>query len=140
MITADQVMALFLAAVPSFNPTWQLIKDEHEDPGYIEGRLHYLDAAAAARHLVALLERGETAEVAAGFGVIEELHLDGDEYVRELATIGYLEDVQNFAARSKTVTPRSFAPFLGTESARWWRGLDALWGGIAPPPTRPIDL
>jgi hypothetical protein len=139
VITADEVMPLLLVAVPSFDATWAEIEEENNDSEYEFGRLHYLDAAAFARHLVARLETGETDEVRKGLAVVERFHVEGNDYVRELATIGYLEDLQNYAARSRTVTPADFVPLLGSESTRWWRGLDAFWSGAVPPPVRPID-
>jgi hypothetical protein len=95
--------------------------------------------AAVARHLVDLLERGIADELAATLGVIERLHTEGDAYVQELATIGYLEDLQAVAARSLTVEPDDFVPLLGPESRRWWRGLNAFWSGEAPPPVRQTE-
>lgn len=67
------------------------------------------------------------------FDVIERLHLEGDTYVRELATIGYLEGIQN-AADADQIGGGATAlePFLGAESARWWQGLNAFWTGAAP--------
>ncbi|HEX8488768.1 MAG TPA: hypothetical protein VF642_09520 [Propionibacteriaceae bacterium] len=51
--------------------------------------------------------------------VFERLHLQGDPYVRELATIGYLEDLQNAAQREQIGSGSTpFVPFLGVESAR----------------------
>jgi hypothetical protein len=129
-------MPLILEATPSFAVLWADLKDENADD---EGRLYYLDAAAVARHLVDLLERGVGNEVAATLAVVERLHVQGSGYVRELATIGYLEDLQNWAARSSTVQPEDFVPLLGPESRRWWRGLNALWSGEVPPPVRPLD-
>ncbi|MCB0994624.1 MAG: hypothetical protein KDB21_06015, partial [Acidimicrobiales bacterium] len=65
------------------------------------------------------------------FAVIERMHTDGDAYVAELATIGYLEGIQNMVGHAG-VDPAVFVPYLGPESARWWRGLDRFWAGEHP--------
>jgi hypothetical protein len=135
MITVDEVMPLLLADVPSFEPVWALVRGEQEN---CDDQIYYPDATYLAPHLVGLLERGDTTDVAAAFELIERLIRDGDDEVQEL-TITYLQGVQNCALRSALVTLEGFEPFLGTESGRWWRGLNAVWSRALPPPVRPID-
>lgn len=130
MIVADEVMSLLLAACPSFAPDWEALKD---DPLHSDGtdRLHYLDASQFARHLVALWVAGEAAEVQAALGVIERMHVEGDDYVQELATIGYLEAIQGAVERAQGCDIGGFVGLLGPESSRWWQGLDEFWSGRA---------
>lgn len=131
MITRDEVMPLLLAACPSFASTWADL--EHDDVHVNDDgtRLHYLDASMFATHLVELHRSGRDDEVRAAFVVIERLHLEGDPYVSELATIGYLEDVEGDVAAHPDELA-FFESVLGPESARWWRGLQAFWTGRAP--------
>jgi hypothetical protein len=84
-----------------------------------------------ARHLIGMLEKSETQSFPAIFDVVERLHLDGDGYVSEAATIGLLEDLQNGNLHSKTV-PEEFRRFLGKESQYWWDELDKFWQGLIP--------
>ena len=56
------------------------------------------------------------------------MHIDGDEYVRDLATVGYLADIENLAGHAG-VDPVLFEEYLGPESRRWWEGLEAFWSG-----------
>ncbi|WP_134741190.1 hypothetical protein [Nocardioides sp. 503] len=135
-IEREQVVGLLLEACPSFEPVW---RDEAEEQGADEGgRLHYSDAAAFSRHVVSLLAAGRTAELPATFAAIERLHVEGDDRVRELATIGYLEDLQNALLRAGL--PMDLAVgWLGPESLRWWRGVQDFWSGRPPPPVRPVD-
>jgi len=49
---------------------------------------------------------GDRDEFPAVFGVIDDLHLRGDQYVCELATIGFLEDLQNTNPSSRGQQPR----------------------------------
>ncbi len=90
--------------------------------------LLYVHLGRFARHLVRQKQLGNDAEFAEVFGVIERLHSDGDPYVREAATIGLLEGIQN-VARHGTLDPETFLPYLGTESARWWQKLNNFWDG-----------
>lgn len=126
-----------VAACPSYEPIWADSHDLNVDHETGE-RLCYLDAGDLTRHLVALLAEGRTETFPAVFGVIERLHEDGDDYVRELATIGYLEGLQ-FAASHEPAVDESFPiAYLGPESLRWWRGLVAYWAGDAST-VEPLD-
>lgn len=74
---------------------------------------------------------GARDELRRGFHVIELLHSEGDEYVRELATIGYLEGAQTAASHTTDVSASTFEEYLGHESRRWWDGLNDFWAGRA---------
>lgn len=53
-----------------------------------------------ARHIIDLCKNNKTEEFASIFYAIERLHLEGDEYVKEAATIGLLEGIQNHAGHN----------------------------------------
>ena len=117
-------MNLMLSACPSFQAQWKSFNDEWKDePG---GLPLYLALADLARHLIGMLERGETASFPGIFEVVEQWHLQGDGYVREAATVGLLEDLQNMGLHEST-TPELFRPFLGTVSTQWWDKLYGFW-------------
>lgn len=137
VIRAPDVMPLLLNAAPSFLSTWYEIEDDHLEPNNPGGRLHYLDAGFFARHVIELHRSNHRTWLRNAFIVIERMHTDGDAYVAELATIGYLEDIQNMAGHAG-VDPETFVPYLGTESARWWRGVERFWAGEHPT-VEPID-
>jgi hypothetical protein len=122
-ITKEQVMPLLLEACPSFTERWE----EHR-AFYDDEDLLYIDLGEFAHHLVKLHKTNQTGEFPAVFDVIERLHLDGDDYVREAATIGMLEGIQNVAG-NLDVDPEVFAPYLKPESAKWWRQLNDFWDG-----------
>jgi hypothetical protein len=133
VIGRDDVMPMLLEAVPSFSEQWSHIED---DPMFGDdttgARLHYVDVAWFAPHVVGLQRSGATGELTRLFDVIEMLHTDGDEYVKELATIGYLEGIQTACSHTTDVRQEEFEPYLGPESRRWWRGLNAFWSGQIP--------
>ena len=120
-------MPLLLTACPSFAPRWV----EHRAEWGEDEPLLYIDLGVFADHLVALLQRGETGEFPAVFDAVERLHADGNAYVREAATIGLLEGIQNVAL-NKGLDPDAFEPFLQMHSAHWWRRLNDFWSGKTP--------
>ena len=87
VIERHQVMPMLLAACPSFEDRWQ----EHLDWWEGEEAGLYNDLARFAHHLVELEKQGTTREFAEVFHVVERLHVEGDHYVKEAATIGLLE-------------------------------------------------
>ncbi|WP_425415833.1 DUF7674 family protein [Paenibacillus tianmuensis] len=58
----------------------------------------------------------------------EDLHIIGDEYVREAATIGLLEAIQNLSSDSD-LDPDVFKPYLKSESLKYWNLLNDFWEG-----------
>jgi hypothetical protein len=125
MIEPQDAMPLLVAACPSFSREWE----EHvQENGY---DLQYVAAGAFARHLLSLYESKDVAVFSAVAAAIERLHVEGSPWVREFATIGVLEGVQNVWSHSQ-VRPEEFFVFLGPEGKRWWRGLNEFWSGKAP--------
>ncbi len=127
MIHKPDVMPLLLAASPSFEQRW---KSHVAEPSYEPGLL-YVDLSEYALHALDLKRTGAEAELRNAFEVIERLHVDGDDYVREAATIGFLEDLQNLAEQEGT-DPKVFAPYLGPQSRYWWTSLSKFWSGESP--------
>ncbi len=125
MITNDEVMTLLLHACPSFAGPWRA----HVESEYSGGdeQLLYVDLGAFARHVVDLYDGGRIEELRPVFEVVELLHKEGDPYVREAATIGLLEGIQNNA--SHRFDPEVFLQFLGPETRKWWDELNAFWQG-----------
>ena len=111
MISADQIMPLRLDASPSFSKQWS--EELEQDPIHLNDdgtRLWYLDASYFAVHLIGLFKTQNLGEIEGAFAVIERLHLEGDPYVRELATIGYLESLQNHAGHDDQIDAADFEP------------------------------
>jgi hypothetical protein len=91
--------------------------------------LDYILASAFIRHLVDLHVAGREEEFLAVFRFFETLHLNGDDYVKELATIGFLEDLQNSNLHHSGSSPDDFLTFLGPHSRWWWEELHLSWTG-----------
>lgn len=125
MIAKNDMMDVLLDACPSFVPQWQTFQDEWREEA--DDLPLYVALADFARHLISMVERGETAGLPAAFAVVERLHVEGEHYVREAATVGLLESLQNLNLHKQGTDPEQFRPYLGPESARWWDKLYRFW-------------
>lgn len=121
------MMQTLVAASPAFAGEWEAF--QREWAGEPEGLPLYLALADFARHVVALLEANDVDRLHRVFEAVEALHVEGDEYVREAATVGLLEDLQNTNLH-RTTEPEQLRPFLRPESARCWDQLNAFWMAV----------
>src|ERR1700761_5867090 len=105
MITRDNIITFWLTACPSFAPAL-------EESCAANGKeLLYTHAGAFARHLLALHRSRQHEEFPAFAVFIERLHTGGDKEIREFATIGVLEGIQNVWGNAG-ISPDEFLPFL----------------------------
>jgi hypothetical protein len=127
-ITREEMLPLFVAAVPSFLPSWHVFLYEWNDEPQLP---LYLALGDLARHLIEQLSRGDTAHFPLVFGIVERCQEHGDPYVQEAVTIGLLEDLQNLALHV-TTAPSDFEVWLEPRSRALWEGLNQFWAGKAP--------
>jgi hypothetical protein len=120
-------MGLLLQACPSYEARWKAYRESPE----FDAELLYLHLGDFAHHVVDLLERDARAELAAIARALEHLHVEGDDDVKEAATIGLLEGIQNVAGH-RNVSTEALEAALGAETHRWWRSLVAFWSGKVP--------
>jgi hypothetical protein len=125
------MFGLLIAACPDFRPAWErFVSDWSEEPETAgEGLPLYLALGDFARHVLGQLGERNAAKLRRVFGAIEQLHLEGDAYVREAATIGLLEALQNLSTREQK--QEIFERWLKPESKEWWIRLDKFWDGNA---------
>ena len=125
MISKAEVFPILLEACPSFRPSYdESVTEDGAD-------LLYLHAGAFARHLLSLHRGGTREELRAAGVAIERVHAEGGHDVRELATIGVLEGIQNVWGNSGA-DAEEFVPFLGPLSVRAWTDLNRFWSGEIP--------
>jgi hypothetical protein len=122
VIEKTDIMPLVLARCPGFAPTWEKhrLLWEGEESGI------YNDLAEFATFIVNCYEQRATEPVVAAFALIEELLVDGNEDVRNAATIGFLEDVQNIASW-RPFTAAVFVQWLGPKSKLAWAEIEEMW-------------
>jgi hypothetical protein len=109
-------MPLLMEACPSYR-----LPAENRD-------LLYVVLGDFARHLLQLQQQNRAEQLLAVANAIERLHTEGDQFVREAATIGLLESIQN-AWSNAGVDPELFVQHLLPVSARWWQSLNDFWSG-----------
>lgn len=125
MITKEQITPLILEACPSFAPVYQAECDDDEK------ELTYIIGGYFADHLFKLFQKGETAEFPVVAELIEKLHINGDKYTKDFATIGILESVQNVWDRNKADSNEFYA-YLLPVSQRYWQSLYDFWSQKVP--------
>ena len=125
MIEQNQVMPLLLRACPSFEEDWSTFLAEHGDEPLL-----YVSAGDFARHLLSLYRAGRVQELLPVVDAIERMHYEGSHWVKEFATIGILEAVQN-AWAPDSAGLKEFGQMLGPESRSYWSGLNDFWHGKA---------
>jgi hypothetical protein len=121
MITKEEMFPLLIEASPGFESRWIEFQSEWKEDK--EGLPYYICLGDFARYLGEKLKQGETWDFPAIFQVVERFHVEGDGYVREAATIGLLEGIQNLYGESAV----KFVPYLGAETKRWWDKLNDFW-------------
>jgi hypothetical protein len=122
MITQDQIMSMILEACPSFQKLWD--ESDNQD-------LLYVVMGDLSRHLLDLYQKGQTDEFNPLCETIETFHTNGDSFVKEFATIGILEAIQNVWGNTD-IDPEEFHKFLLPESRKWWKKLNDFWAGKIP--------
>jgi len=119
MITKEQIVSILIGEFPAFKP------DEDYD------NLPYAALGDFARFSLSLYHGGNTAQLSRVGEIIERFHIEGDTYVREAATIGILEGIQN-TWKNAGIDPEQFCPYLQPVSVRCWRSLGKFWNQDIP--------
>lgn len=122
MIEKQHIPTLLIKACPSFKAVLDTCDDQE---------LHYMVAGDFAHHLLQLYSAQKLEEFPDVAKLIEELHINGDEYVKEYATIGILEGIQNVWGNNGS-DPEKFAAFLLPVSLKYWQSLNRFWNGEIP--------
>lgn len=117
-----------LQAYPLFYQRWQALHDEGRGD---EEFPIYFALSELARHLIGDLESGNTQHFDAVFDVVELWHVQGNADVKEAATVGLLEDLQNCDLHQRT-KPEDFLEWLRPETRVWWGKVEAFWAKGTP--------
>jgi hypothetical protein len=120
---AKQVMPRLIAEFPAFRPRWE--KHLESWKGKTAGS--YNDIAEFAHFVVHdLYPNGNTADVQRAFALMEQWLVNGNRNLRDLITIGFLEDVQNVASW-QAFGREVFTPFLGPQCRQAWNEIEKTW-------------
>jgi hypothetical protein len=110
-------------ADPSFGPAWEAFR--HRWSGEAELPMH-LAATMLARHLIAKLANNDTGAFPAIFAVVEEWLSHPDRYVRRVADVGLIEDLQSTRFHTNT-SPADFQKWLGPKATAAWLRTGTSW-------------
>jgi len=120
-----EVMPRLIAEFPGFRPRWE----KHLELWKGEPAGSYNDIAEFAHFVVQdLYPNGNTADLQRAFDLMERWLLNGNQNLRDLIAIGFLEDVQNVASW-QTFGREAFIPFLGPQSRQAWNEIERIWAG-----------
>lgn len=126
MLDRGSVMPFLLDSCPGLRPAWERHVAEDDDRTAL-----YVDLGWLACEILERARARHDQDLVGLFTAIEHLHTEGDAHVREAATIGLLEGLQNFTAQDPEL--RALVEcHLGPESRRWWASLESFWGGRIP--------
>lgn len=124
----SNMFELILREDPSFIEKWQGFRAEFQSDNELP---LYVALSELACHLIGSLEAGNTSRFGAIFDVVERWHIKGDAYVRQAATVGLLEDLQNESLYRKA-RPDDFLPWLQPETLQWWTKVHQFWATGKP--------
>ena len=122
MIKENEILPMIVEACPSFADKLR----EHRE--VLQEEITYTELGAFANYLVDLYKQEKTDDFVEIFEVVEKLHIEGNEFVKEAATIGFLEGLQNIAG-NRDLEPEVFYKYLKPISAKWWNELNKFWNG-----------
>jgi hypothetical protein len=125
VIEKTQVLEMLVQACPTF----AVARDEHV--AEYGNDVLYVAAGEFAHHLLNLQLDGATSCFAQIGAAIERMHIEGTPEVKELATNGLIEGIQNVWGNCNA-NPELFLEYMGPESCSWWYGLSNFWSGKAP--------
>lgn len=119
LITKEKIALLLIEACPSFESIYEASDSKEFD---------YIIAGEFARHLLTLYKSDDIEEFPNVAELIEKLHVNGDSYVKEFATVGILEDIQNVWVNNDT-DAEIFETYLLPVSKKYWKSLNDFWQG-----------
>jgi len=90
--------------------------------------LPYCVAGSFARYLLDAYNNNRIDTLVLAGKFIEGLYFFKDEEIDNLATVGYLEAIQNVWGNNST-DPEEMVKYLGGTSQKWWTRLNRSWNG-----------
>jgi hypothetical protein len=122
-LSEAEVMSRLIAEFPGFRPRWE----EHLELWKEKPAGSYNDIVEFAHFVVQdLYPNGRTADLQRAFDLIEYWLVHGNQNLRNLIAVGFLEDVQNIASW-QTFGREAFIPFLGPQCLQAWNQIESAW-------------
>lgn len=118
-IEAEEMLEHLLKVCPSAKDRWSA----HLEWWGTKKIGYYNDMAVFALHVVESYQTDQMDELPQFFESVEQFITNGDDKVRDLATIGLLEDIQDIASE-RLGRYDMFEQWLGPISQRAWKELE----------------
>jgi hypothetical protein len=120
-----EVMPRLIAEFPGFHVRWE----KHLESWHGERAGNYNDIAQPVHFVVEdLYPTGKTADLQHAFELVEQWLVNGNQNLRDLIAIGFLEGLQNVASWQE-FGREVFIPFLGPQSHQAWNEIERTWAG-----------
>ncbi|WP_018417404.1 hypothetical protein [Teredinibacter turnerae] len=123
MLVKEEMFKPILEVSDGFRPIWNEFLEEWNDDDELP---QYLALGDLAGYISKLISESRDEELKSIFAVIERWHLEGDSYVKEAATIGMLEGLQNINVVGEGI-PEKVELYLLPESKKWWAKVYEFW-------------
>jgi len=94
----------------------------------VDNGLPYCVAGSFAHYLLNAFQNDSIDTLYLAGKFIEELYSYKNIKIDELATVGYLEAIQNVWGNN-SVDPEEMVKYLGSTSQKWWIKLNRFWNG-----------
>ena len=124
MTESPKLIEKFLLLCPEFRAKW----DEHVAYWGDQERGEYTDIAEFAHFLVDSYAHQRTESFPRIFSEIERLLTEGDPNVKELVSVGLLEDIQTIASHHEFGS-EAFTRWLEPTSRQVWYEIAKMWEG-----------
>ncbi len=121
-ITKENIFEQLYSIVPEFKG---VIDSEYDDE---EKEIQYVLAYRLAQYTYELFVTKDFDQLNKILEYIELILSIGDTYAQELATVGFLEDIQTVWDNSERDRSEIYDLLL-PESKKWWNQVDKFWNG-----------
>jgi hypothetical protein len=121
MITKDNLTKYILERSDDFKNYLSSSDSDWEDEG------DYTVLAEYSRYVLDLFNEKKEDRLKSSFDLVEDVFINGDQYVQEAITIGFLETLQNNISWSENVKGETFLPFLSESLKIVWNNLNDFW-------------
>lgn len=126
VIEKNQMIPFLIDQVPELSSDWRAFKTEWV--GRAELPIYLFLSDTVVPHFLSLVGSADTKKTETLSRVVENWHTLGDSYVREAATIGFLESLQNRVEHDK-INREVVRNYLGRETQFFWDQVYLFWLG-----------
>lgn len=123
MINKENLIEYLLKEAPEFKKQLEL-----SEPDLKKGE-DYTILAEFARYLLGLFKEKKEVQLKKLFTLVDQIFKDGDPYVKNAITIGFLETLQNNVSWEEGIEQKDFLPFLSEALKVEWKNVIDFWEG-----------